>query len=132
MENITIKGTFKTPTLIFNYETGVLDISGRSLPEHSIEFYKEAIQWLNKYIENPKSETIVNVQLEYFNTSSSKVILDIFKKIEALHAKGNKVIVNWYYEEDDSDMKEQGETFAEIIKVPINHIAVKEFDFVFV
>ncbi|CAG1000511.1 MAG: DUF1987 domain-containing protein [Bacteroidetes bacterium] len=132
MENLYIKGTFKTPTLSFNFEKGELDISGRSLPEHSIEFYKEAMQWLDKYIENPKPETVVNVQLEYFNTSSSKVILDIFKKIELLHSKGNKVTVNWYYEEDDTDMQEQGETFAEIIKVPIKHIAVKEFDFVFV
>ncbi len=132
MENLYIKGTFKTPTLSFNFEKGELDISGRSLPEHSIEFYKEAMQWLDKYIENPKPETVVNVQLEYFNTSSSKVILDIFKKIELLHSKGNKATVNWYYEEDDTDMQEQGETFAEIIKVPIKHIAVKEFDFVFV
>lgn len=132
MENLYIKGTFKTPTLSFNFEKGELDISGRSLPEHSIEFYKEAMQWLDKYIENPKPETVVNVQLEYFNTSFSKVILDIFKKIELLHSKGNKVTVNWYYEEDDTDMQEQGETFAEIIKVPIKHIAVKEFDFVFV
>jgi hypothetical protein len=132
MENLIIQGTFKTPTLKFNYETGVVDISGRSLPEHSIEFYKEALLWLDNYISNPKSETIVNVQLEYFNTSSSKVILDIFKKIESLYSKGNKVTVNWYFEEDDTDMQEQGETFAEIIKVPINHIAVKEFDFVFV
>ncbi|NUM51797.1 MAG: DUF1987 domain-containing protein [Flavobacteriales bacterium] len=132
MENLYIKGTFKTPTLSFNFEKGELDISGRSLPEHSIEFYKEAMQWLDKYIENPKLDTIVNVQLEYFNTSSSKVILDIFKKIELLHSKGNNVTVNWYYEEDDTDMQEQGETFAEIIKIPIKHIAVKEFDFVFV
>ncbi len=132
MENLSVKGTFKTPSLNFDYAKGTLEISGRSLPEHSIEFFKEALQWLDSYIARPKAETIVNVKLEYFNTSSSKIILDIFKKIEKLHLQGNKVVVNWYFEDDDPDMQEQGEIFAEITKVPINHVPVKEFEFVFV
>ncbi len=131
MENLHIKGTIKSPTLDFSYEKGVLDISGRSHPEHAINIYEPALQWLDEYAKNPKSETTVNVSLEYFNTSSSKVIFDIFRRLEKLHAGGSKVVVKWHYEEDDDDLKDEGEMFSELVKVPIELIPVKEFDFVF-
>jgi len=68
--------------------------------------------------------TEVNVQLEYFNTSSSKCILDVFKKLEAIHKSGNEVIINWYYEEDDEDMLEAGEDYESIIRIPFKMIEV--------
>jgi hypothetical protein len=60
----------------------------------------------------------VNIQLEYFNTSSSKCILDVFKKLEAIYKSGNEVVINWFYEEDDEDMLEAGEDYQSIIKIP--------------
>ncbi len=131
MENLNLKGTFKFPTLNFNGETGILEIKGRSLPEHAIEFYAPVLEWMDKYKKSPKSKTTVNVSLEYFNTSSSKLILDIFRRLKELHAGGNELVVNWYYEEDDPDIQEQGEIFRDLVKVPINMIPVKEFDFSF-
>lgn len=131
MENLHIKGTIKSPTLDFNYEKGVLDISGRSHPEHAINIYEPALQWLDEYAKNPRPDTTVNVSLEYFNTSSSKVIFDIFRRLEKLHAAGNKIVVKWHYEEDDDDLKEEGEMFSELVKVPIELVSVKEFDFTF-
>ena len=131
MENLQIKGTIKSPTLDFNYENGVLAISGRSHPEHAINIYEPALQWLDEYAKNPKSQTTVNVSLEYFNTSSSKVIFDIFRRLEKLHAGGNNIIVKWHYEEDDDDLREEGEMFSELVKVPIELVSVKEFEFSF-
>jgi hypothetical protein len=65
------------------------------------------------------------VQLEYFNTSSSKCILDVFKKLESIHKSGDKeVIINWYYEEDDEDMLEAGEDYESIIRVPFKMIEI--------
>ena len=129
MENLHIKGTIKSPTLEFDFDNGVLAISGRSHPEHAINIYEPALQWLDEYSKNPKPLTIVNVSLEYFNTSSSKVIFDIFRRLEKLHAAGNKVLVKWHYEEDDDDLREEGEMFSELVKVPIELVSVKEFDF---
>lgn len=131
MENLHIKGTIKSPTLDFNYEKGVLDISGRSHPEHAISVYESALQWLDDYAKAPKTETTVSVSLEYFNTSSSKVIFDIFRRLEKIHASGSKIKVKWYYEEDDDDLREEGEMFSELVKIPIELISVKEFDFTF-
>lgn len=124
MELINIEGTPKTPTITMNAVSGVIDIKGRSIPENSIEFYKPIVDWLEEYAKTPASKTVVNVQLEYFNTSSSKCILDVFKKLEVLKKNNNDVIINWYYEEDDEDMLEAGEDYESIIKVPFKMIQI--------
>ena len=100
MEDLSLEGTAKTPTVDFK-SAGELLIKGRSIPENSIEFYKPIIEWISNYSENPKENTLVNIQLEYFNTSSSKCILDVFKKLESI--SDSSVSVKWYYEEDDED-----------------------------
>lgn len=118
MEALIIEGTQKTPTISFDPQKGQLEIKGRSIPENSIEFYKPLVDWLEEYSEEASENTTVNVHLEYFNTSSSKCILDVFKKLEAIHKNNNAVLINWYYEEDDEDMLEAGEDYESIIRVP--------------
>ncbi|MFO7827043.1 MAG: DUF1987 domain-containing protein [Bacteroidales bacterium] len=124
MESISIEGTPKTPTVNFNAETGVIEVKGRSIPENSIEFYRPLVEWLEEYSKDPQKLTTVNIQLEYFNTSSSKCILDVFKKLEAIKKARHDVIINWYYEEDDEDMLEAGEDYESIIRIPFKMIEV--------
>jgi SiaC family regulatory phosphoprotein len=124
MEPLLIEGTPKTPSIRFESEQGLIEIKGRSIPENSIEFYKPLVDWLEKYSETPGQLTKVNIQLEYFNTSSSKCILDVFKKLEAIHKAKHEVIINWYYEEDDEDMLEAGEDYESIIRVPFKMIEI--------
>lgn len=126
MGKIAIEGTSKTPTVLFDSDEGVMELKGRSIPENSIEFYKPIVESLDEYANGPKSATKVEIQLEYFNTSSSKCILDLFKKLESIHKAGNDVSINWYYEEDDEDMLEAGEDYQAIIKVPFTMIEVEE------
>ncbi len=126
MEAISIEGTAKTPTVKFDAQAGIFEIKGRSIPENSIEFYKPLVDWLDEYGKGPLPLTQVNVQLEYFNTSSSKCILDVFKKLEAINKGKSEVIVNWYYEEDDEDMLEAGEDYESIIRVPFKMIQIVE------
>jgi hypothetical protein len=124
MENIKMDGTPKTPTVKFDKDTGVLELSGRSIPENSIEFYKPLLDWLEAYGGGAKAKTEVNIKLEYFNTSSSKCILDVFKKLETI--KNTEMVINWYYEEDDEDMLEAGEDYQAIINIPFKMIEVAE------
>src|SRR6056297_1842468 len=126
MDPIKIEGTPKTPTVNFNAEKGNIEIKGRSIPENSIEFYKPLVDWLEEYMNSPKELTEVNIQLEYFNTSSSKCILDVFKKLEAIYKGGNEVVINWHYEEDDEDMLEAGEDYQSIIKIPFKMMEIEE------
>lgn len=124
MENINLEGTPKTPTVKFDAGAGTLELSGRSIPENSIEFYKPLLDWIDRYAAVAKSSTNVNIKLEYFNTSSSKCILDVFKKLETV--KNTEMVVNWYYEEDDEDMLEAGEDYQAIINIPFKMIEVAE------
>jgi len=126
MDSIIIEGTPKTPSINFDATSGKIEIKGRSIPENSIEFYKPLVDWLETYATAPLANTVVNIQLEYFNTSSSKCILDIFKKLGNIAKTGNAIIINWYYEEDDEDMLEAGEDYQSIIKVPFKMIEIEE------
>jgi hypothetical protein len=127
MTVFTLEGSPKTPIVSLNHETGVLELKGRSIPENSIEFYKPIFDWIDSYHASPKPETKVNIVLEYFNTSSSKCILDLFKKLESLNNGGKtKVVINWHYEEDDEDMLEAGEDYQAIISVPFTMVVVED------
>jgi hypothetical protein len=126
MENLNLEGSAKTPTVKFDGQKGILELKGRSIPENSIEFYKPLNDWIDGYSASPIAETTVDVKLEYFNTSSSKCILDLFKQLENLNKQGTKVKVNWYFEEDDEDMAEAGEDYQAIIDLPFEMIEVEE------
>ena len=126
MENLIIKGEAKTPNIEFNYDSGELIISGRSIPENSIEFYKPVIEWLELLKISDKDKIVLDIKLEYFNTSSSKCILDVFKKLEEIKGVGKEASIRWFFESDDEDMEEAGQDFSAIIKVTLELITVKE------
>jgi len=126
MENILRESSAKTPAINFDAKSGVLLLKGRSIPENSIEFYKPLNDWLDLYGEKPLDETTIDMKLEYFNTSSSKCILDLLKRLEKINKVGSKVSVNWYFESEDEDMEEAGEDYQAIIKLPFKMIEVEE------
>lgn len=126
MEKLILEGSAKTPTVQFDGENGVMELRGRSIPENSIDFYKPLNEWIENYGNGPKPNTIVDIKLEYFNTSSSKCILDLFKQLEKLNSKNTEVKINWYFEEDDEDMEEAGEDYQAIIDLPFKMIEVEE------
>ena len=128
MENLVIEGSPKTPTIKFSPEEGKLLIQGRSIPENSIDFYKPLVDSLEEYAGNVKETTLVDIVLEYFNTSSSKCILDVFKKLEKINEAGGGVTINCHYEEDDEDMLEAGEDYQAIINIPFKMIEIEEED----
>lgn len=125
MNNLTLEGSAKTPTISFD-TNGKLELKGRSIPENSVEFYKQLNDWIDAYSNVPATSTIVDVKLEYFNTSSSKCILDLFKKLELLHRTGRDTVINWYYESDDEDMQEAGLDYKAILTIPFELVEVEE------
>lgn len=119
MANLIIEGTEDTPLVSFDVDGGKFEISGRSLPEDAVFFYRPVLEWLDKYYQDgPLDQTTFDIKLEYFNTASSKLVLDLFMKLEEHSSRGNSTKVNWYFYEDDEDMQEAGEEFAELVEVP--------------
>lgn len=123
MNTIKIMGTDDTPTVILDSENEVFEISGRSLPEDVTAFYEPIIRWLDEYSSSPNAKTIFTFKLVYFNTASSKLLLDILMKLEQMHEDGKDMLIRWYYPEDDEDMQEAGEEYADIVDVPFEQVS---------
>jgi hypothetical protein len=122
MESIHIKETIKTPMIKSDPTLGIIEIKGRSNPENSVVFYKPLFDWLAEYIKEPVHITTLNIQLEHFNTSSSKCILEVLKKLEHLQKVNRDVSVNWYYEKNDEDILEAGESYEAMTSIPFKMV----------
>jgi hypothetical protein len=124
MNTLLISPASKTPEVNFDANSGQLLIKGRSIPENSIEFYKPVYEWIDAYAAKTAVNTTLVVQLDYFNTSSSKCLLDILRKMEGLKKSGATVTIDWCYESDDEDMKEAGEDYESIVTVPFTYKSI--------
>lgn len=126
MEDLYIKGSAKTPEIQFLGNEGQLILHGRAIPENSIDFFLPLHSWIDEYKQNAKEETVIDVRLEYFNTSSSKCLLDIFRQLEKMNGTSTNVKVRWYFERDDEDMEEAGQDYQVIVGLPFEIIEVEE------
>jgi hypothetical protein len=122
MSVIKIQGTDDTPTVTLDKENNIFEISGRSLPEDVVVFYKPILEWLDDYKNDPLDKTVFNFKLEYFNTASSKLLLDVLLKLEDINNDGHDVLVKWHYPDDDEDMEEAGEEYSDIVEVPFEQV----------
>ena len=114
MPRLDLAKTTDTPAVEFNPDAGVFRIEGESYPENAMEFYRPVIECLSNFVTAGAKGLEVNLKMLYFNSSSSKCLLDIFDILEEYAAASEKQVkVNWYYQEDDEDIKESGEDFAE-------------------
>jgi hypothetical protein len=104
---------------------GVIKIRGRSISENVSEFFKPVIIWIDEYIVDPPDLTCVDIKLEYFNSASAKVFIQLLQKLTYVKLKNKKVIFNWYYEDGDEDILERGEYFSSVLDVPFNYIKLK-------
>ncbi|AFM03015.1 protein of unknown function (DUF1987) [Bernardetia litoralis DSM 6794] len=126
MENFFFKGQKFTPTIDFNGETGILSIEGQSYPEHAEEIFAPVFDWLDRYLQTPNRIIILNFELSYFNTATSRRFQDLLETLEIYKSeKGGNVTINWHYREDDYDMLENGEDYIESIDLDINLVSVK-------
>ena len=122
MNNLLIGSTKKTPEVRFHTD-GRLKISGRSIPEDPTMFYDQLFEWIYFFCQDPPSNiTTLDIELEYFNSGSSKAILHILRALVDISKKGIKLTINWYYEEGDDDIMERGEYYESILGFKFNFI----------
>lgn len=112
-------GGFKEPNVHFDGGSGSLRIIGRCMPEDAKGFFKPLMEWLLVYKEAAADATHLHINLEYFNTSSSKCMLDLMKMVQSIdHEEKTKSYITWCYVEEDEDMLEVGENYQAMITVP--------------
>jgi hypothetical protein len=122
MEILRIEAMEDIPEIILDKENEVFEISGMSLPEDVNSFYEPVLKWMEEYARNPNHKTLFKFRFTYFNTASSKIILDILTILEKMIEEGHHVVARWYYMENDEDMQEAGEEFASMVEVPFELI----------
>ena len=113
MENLHIEATKYTPEITLDAKNGIIDIRGKSYPENTFEFYKPVMEWLEKYFDgNAKEKTVVNMEIIYFNSSSSKLFFDLFDLLDEAKEKYD-IEINWIYDPENESAEEAGEDFIE-------------------
>ncbi len=119
MIDLLVEPTNNSPLIQLESDEGKIIIKGRSTPESSVDLYFPIIEKVKRLFFRSKSIE-VEIALQYFNTSSSKCLFDLFKVLKVLKRRGANLRINWYYDEDDMDMLETGEDYADILMLPFH------------
>lgn len=126
MDVLRIENTSSTPKVILDAEEKSVTIWGASRPENASSFYKPIKKWLEEYLavqgKSYSSPLNVEVKIQYFNSPSLIEIIEVFRIIRRLIDQGQKVLVNWYYDEDDELIYDTAQEISDIIEVPFNFI----------
>lgn len=120
MESFKVEGTSRTPFVLMDVNSGVLEIKGISIPNNSYDFFKPLFDVIDKYVLNPASKTVVNIHLDYINTSTSKALLELFKKLVILQC----VEFNWHCDVNDEEMLEFGRNYETLLGLPFNFYTI--------
>ena len=124
MNNLRIEKTNETPLIDFGVKEQFFKIEGRSLPENAITFYNPILAWLNEFVSDHKSDIILEINLEYFNSASSKQIFNILLVLNEYYKKqGEGVKIKWLFDQDDELIEEEGREFEEMLDIPFEFIA---------
>lgn len=113
-----IKGTEDTPEIILDPENAIFEISGRSLPENVNIFFAPVFEWILAYFNDPLPETVFSINLEYFNSSTAKKMVELLLIIESHFDKGCLIKIVWSYKKNDFTMQRKGEDLLSIFKIP--------------
>ncbi len=125
MKALSIAPTKFTPKIVFDPSNNVFLISGFSLPEDVSKFYTPVLEWLDNYSKNIDKGTHqihLTLRLIYYNSGSFKVIINILHKIAQLKKRGADLIIDWYFDKDDTHLKEIGEELSDLVELPFNYI----------
>ncbi len=118
VESLRLEGTEDTPMIDFNTSTGIFKISGKALPENAHEFFKPIEDWVNEYVEDPLDSTVVEMQIDYFNSAATRYIFNLLMCFEEIVENGKEAKVVWFYKPNDDMIEAKGEEFESILEIP--------------
>lgn len=118
MNQLSITGSQSTPTIVGDWEHGILRLSGDSYPENSFEFFGDVIAWIERYLAETPRSLRLELRLVYMNTSSVKAMMDIFDMLNEAHQAGREVSVRWLYDARNERVAELAEEFREDCEFP--------------
>ncbi len=127
MEHLHIEGTRSSPIIHFDCDKHLLEIKGESYPENSAEFYAPVLVWLEEYLASTADQPMTaNLEIIYANSSSTKVLMDIFDMLDEAANHGKQITVNWFYDPENENALEAGEDFEEDVESVIFNLVELE------
>jgi hypothetical protein len=126
MEKFILQETPRTPSVSFDPERGLFEIKGKSIPENSTGFFGPLLEYMDNYCKMPAERTVLVVKLEFFNTSSTYRIHSLFKKFDKLYKDQYDVLIRWFCESGDENLRDAGSDFKAMLQVPFEIVEVKE------
>lgn len=117
MENIVIQPSERTPEVNFDFVNGRLSIRGEAYPENVSTFFGPILTAIQMHLQTkPNHDVVMDIEMEYFNSSSAKALMNIFKTMDEAVEAGIGAVVRWHYNKDDDIMQEFGEDFSEDLR----------------
>lgn len=114
MEHVTIEATKSSPFFHIDPVANLIEIKGESYPENAAKFFSPILSSINEYLNSSGATRItVDMHLTYFNSSSSKALLNLFEMLENAASEGKVIVVNWGYHPDNETILEAGEEFRD-------------------
>jgi hypothetical protein len=107
-DEVHILPTNMTPEVLLNPK-GIIKIKGRAIDERITKTPDQIVNWIDAYVSNPAELTKVTIALEYLNSFNTMILTSTLKKISQVILQGKKLVIHWYYDEDDVDIFERGE-----------------------
>ncbi|MFN6036847.1 MAG: DUF1987 domain-containing protein [Bacteroidota bacterium] len=126
MEPLFIEKTFSTPLVQFTDADKSILIEGRIIPEDANTVFAPIVQWVDNYFTEGNNELKIVFRLYYYNTSSSKKIVQLLKRLDEIFSTGKQISVIWEYEEGDDDCMRDGEDYKNLVKYPLDVVESKE------
>ncbi|MCK4750633.1 MAG: DUF1987 domain-containing protein [Bacteroidales bacterium] len=120
MDDLIIKPTDKSLAVDISY--GILNFTGRSILTDPKIFFDPINAWVVKYLKDPAEETVINIKLEYIDTASTQSLYQILRLLNSVRKKGLVVMLNWYIEDEDPEMKELGEMIEQRLGIEFQYI----------
>lgn len=133
MNKYHLEETEFTPEILFDIENRKFLFKGVSRPEDVFKFYHPAVEWLKDFDNNILTHTTakynipllnIDFHLSYFNSSSSKMLLQILEIIKKIQDKGIEIKIDWYYDASDEQMYDDGLDLSESVDIPFNFIKI--------
>ena len=119
MTELKIAGSTSTPTIECTTQPARVYMKGDSYPENAFDLYQPVLQWMEAQLASASPQTM-DLELVYLNTSSVRIMMDLFDSLEEAYRSGREVTVNWYYDARNERVAELAGEFKEDLSLPFH------------
>ncbi|GAB6091521.1 DUF1987 domain-containing protein [Spirochaeta dissipatitropha] len=115
MDKVIIEKTSSSPEAVLDPDQGTALLKGHSFPENTFSFYKPIIDWISSFLKDYELPFVLRCELLYFNTSTAKLLFNLFELLEKSKISGRDVKIQWFYHPENDVALQCGQEFSEDI-----------------